>query len=103
VEFLKGFDLTLWWNSLVAVGLAIIVAALAAHERGLIFIGLGMISWGFGEALNHKTMIEFTPPNAYIPQGVITSHPRISRPIGLCLDSAGIVLIVVGFWKLLFS
>jgi hypothetical protein len=103
VDFLKGFDLTLWWNSLIAIGLAIIVAALAAHERGLIFIGLGMISWGFGEWVNHKQLIQITPPNVYVPQSMITSYPRFSAPFGLCLDGVGLVLIVVGLWKLLFS
>lgn len=103
MDLLKGIDLTLWWNSLVAIGLAIIVAALAAHERGLIFVGLGMISWGFGESLNHKQLIEFTPPNGYVPQGMITSHPRFPRPFGLCLDGAGLLLIALGLGKLLLS
>jgi hypothetical protein len=103
VDFLKGFDLTQWWNLVIAVGLAIIVAALAAHERGLIFVGLGMISWGFGESTNHKQMIEFTPPNVYVPQGMITSFPHFPTPFGLCLDGVGRVLIALGLWRLLFG
>ena len=103
MDFLKGFDLTLWWNVLIAIGLAIIVAALAAHERGLIFVGLGMISWGFGESANHKQMMQFTPPNVYVPQGIITSFPRFPTPFGMCLDAVGVVLIALGLCKLLFG
>ena len=51
VDFLKNLELTLWWNFLTAIGGAIIIAALTAHEHGLILIGLGMIAWGFGKTL----------------------------------------------------
>ena len=97
MDVLKGFDLTQWWNLLIAVGLAIIVAALAAHERGLIFVALGMISWGFGESKNHKQMIQF------MPQGTLTSFPRLPTPFGFCLDGAGLFLIGLGLWKLLIG
>jgi hypothetical protein len=103
MDFLKGIDLTHWWNVLIACGLALVVAALAAHERGLILIGLGMISWGFGESSNHKKMIEFMPASAYIPQGILTSYPRLPRPLGLSLDFVGFALILFGIWKLLSS
>jgi len=100
MEFLKSFELDLWWNKLIAVGLAIIVAAVAAKERDLIFIGLGMVAWGFGESQNHKKMIEWTPPSAYIPQGTITSYPRFPHPFGIALDAIGILLILFGLYRL---
>lgn len=101
MEFLKGFDLSLWWNKLIAVGLAIIVAALAAQERGLIVVALGMIAVGFGEGLNHRMDVRFTEPSAYLPQHMITSYPRIPRPLGVALDIAGGLLMAFGLYRLL--
>jgi hypothetical protein len=101
MDFLKTFDLTHWWNKLIAVGVPIIVAALAANERGLIFIALGVIAFGLGESINHRKEIEITPPNVYVPAAMITSYHRSMRPLGVVFDVAGLILIVVGFWKLL--
>lgn len=101
MEWLKGFDLALWWNKLIAVGVAITVAALTAHERGLILIGLGMIAWGFGESRNHLTSLQWTPRTVDRPAGLITGHPRFPCPFGLVLDACGLAMIAFGLYRLL--
>lgn len=101
MEILKSLRLELWWNKLLVVGLAIMAGALAARERDLVLIALGLIACGLGESLNHKKMIEWLPPNAYVPQGTITSYPRILTPLGVGLDLVGAALMVFGLYRLL--
>jgi hypothetical protein len=101
VDWLKGFELDLWWNKLIAVGVAIVVAALAAKERGLIFVGLGLIAIGFGELLNHRRHESITPPSAWQPQFLITGHLRMPHPLGLAIDGVGVILMLVGLYRLL--
>ncbi|RJO75453.1 MAG: hypothetical protein C4523_00025 [Myxococcales bacterium] len=101
MEFLKSFDFELWWNKLIVVGLALVAGALAAKERDLVVIGLGLIACGFGELKNHKKLIEWTPPSAYVPQGMITSYPRVPTPLGVGLDVIGVGLMLFGLYRLL--
>lgn len=101
MEFLKSFELDLWWNKLIAVGLATMGAALAAKERDLIFVALGMIAIGFGELFNHKKSIEFRPPNVYEPGGILTSRPRFPTFLGIALDIIGAGFLVFGLYRLL--
>ncbi|MGE3990118.1 hypothetical protein [Pseudorhodoplanes sp.] len=101
MEFLRSFDLDLWWNKLVAVGLAILVAALAAANKDLIFIALGMVACGFGEGINHRRDISFTAPSAYLPQHMITQYLRLWHPVGVLLDIGGVILIVLGLYRML--
>ncbi len=101
MDWLKGFDLSLWWNQLIAVGVAMLIAALAAHERGLIFIGMGLIACGFGESRNHKKLLQWTEPNAYRPQGLLTSYPRVVELLGVALVGLGVLLIAFGLYRLL--
>jgi hypothetical protein len=101
MDFLKGFDLTRWWYQLIAVGVIIVPAALAAKERGLLYIALGMIACGFGESLSWGKSIEFTPATIYVPAAQITRWVRYTRPLGIAFDAIGMPLVVFGFWKLL--
>jgi hypothetical protein len=97
MDWLKGFDLSLWWRAAIAVGLAITIAALAANNLPLILIGLGIVACGFGEWVNHPMLIEF------MRGGTLTSHPRFNRPLGLMLDALGIALVGFGIYRLIMS
>lgn len=103
MEWLKGFELDLWWNKLIAVGVAIVVAALAAKERGLIFVGLGMIAIGLGETFNHTKGHQLTERSIWQPQFLITGYLRTPRLIGFALDIVGGALLLFGLYRLLAS
>jgi hypothetical protein len=53
-SFAEKLDLARWWKVAIAVGLTILLAALAAKEHDFSVIGLGIIACGFGEWLNHR-------------------------------------------------
>lgn len=61
MEWLKNFDLRRWWIAAIAVGVAVVFAALAAKDRDVVLIGLGIVSCGFGEWLNHRMEMEIGP------------------------------------------
>jgi hypothetical protein len=91
--WLKNFDLRRWWITAGVVGLVITLAALPGDNRGGILVGLGVISCGLGEWMNHRVSVE----KRY--HGTLITYPRLNRPIGLVLDGLGIVLTAVGFYR----
>jgi hypothetical protein len=103
MEWLKGFDLSLWWHQLIVVGVAVLGTAIASHERGLIFIALGMVACGFGESRNHTKFIQLIDASAYRPAGMLTGYPRINVPLGIMLVGAGAMLIALGFFHLVVA
>ncbi len=90
MDWLKSFaeklDLARWWKVAIVVGLAILLAALAAKDRDIIVIGLAIIACGFGEWLNHRMETEIRHG------GTLTTFERVNRPLGLTLDGIGVVL-----------
>lgn len=97
VEWLKSFDLQRWWKAAIAVGLAMVVAALASKDRDIAVIGLGIVACGFGEWMNHRMEMEF------VNGGPLTSFPRVNRPMGLVLDTLGFMLVGLGLYRLIAS
>lgn len=95
MDWLKNFDLERWWNAVIVVGLAVLVAGVAAKDRAIVLIGLGMIAAGFGEWLNHGKQMEF------MGAGMLTSFPRQNRVAGLLLLTLGILLMAFGLYRLL--
>jgi hypothetical protein len=97
VEFLKSFDLSLWWRALIAVGLALVVAALAGKDRPVLIVGFGFIVLGFGEWFNH-------PQVGRQVGGMLESwFERRPCMLGLLLDAAGALLIALGGWRILIA
>jgi len=101
LDWLKNFDLKRWWIALIAVGLVIVIASVAAKDRniavGIAGVGLGIVACGFGEWMNHRMEMEF------VKGGTLTTFPRINRPLGFALDALGIILIVTGLYRLFAS
>jgi hypothetical protein len=91
---LKKFDLEHWWKMLAAAGVAVSVASIAVKYPPTIFIGLGVLSAGIGEWINHpyQEQIGFNFK--------LTGHPRSPRISGLLLDGVGLTMTVVGLVKL---
>lgn len=93
MDWLKAFDLELWWRAMIAVGLVLIGAALAANDRGVLILGFGLVAVGFGEWLNR-------PRVGSIELSWYEWRPCIS---GLVLDAIGLALIAFGLWKVLVA
>jgi hypothetical protein len=99
MDWLKGFagklDLARWWKVAIVVGLAILLAALAAKDRDVIVIGLAIVACGFGESFNHPMETEIRH------EGTLTTFERANRPLGLTLDAIGIALAAFSLYHLL--
>lgn len=97
MEFLKAFELHLWWRALFAAGLAVTLAAIAVKERDIVIFGLGLAAFGLGEWLNRPQVGEM------LPGGILKSwyewRPCIS---GLALNAIGIAVMLWGGVRLLF-
>ena len=92
---LKGFDTRQWWIAMVVVGSALLGAAIAAHERDLILIAFGIVTFAFGEWRNHPLQTSISPG------WHITSYPRRFTAFGTALDVIGIALIALGLYRLI--
>jgi hypothetical protein len=94
VGWLKSFDLGRWWKAAIAVGLVILVAAIAGKNDPFAIVGLSIVAFGFGEWMNHRM------ETAFAHGGTITSYHRHNRPMGLVLDGLGFVLALWGLYLL---
>jgi hypothetical protein len=98
----KAFDLSKWWRAVTAAGVGISLAAIAAKYPPAILIGLGLLSFGSGEWIQHPGVT--LPASSYgLPHGIVTTHERRLGPLGLMLDGLGAVLFVAGVVKLLLA
>jgi hypothetical protein len=93
MDWLKTLDLGRWWNVAMAVGAATTIAALAVKEIGFAATGLGMLSFGLGEWLNHRKEM------VWIKGEILTSYPRFNRPAGIVLDVIGVLLLGFGIYR----
>lgn len=83
-----------WWIAAIVVGLAVTVVALPAHNASGILVGLGIMSCGFGEWINHRIRTEARY------HGKLITYPRVNRPIGLALDGLGILFAAIALYRL---
>jgi hypothetical protein len=97
MDWFKGFDLDRWWKVAIVVGLALVLAALAANNRAVVLVGLGIVACGFGEWINHRMQMEF------IHGGTLTSYHRANRPLGLVLDALGTAVAGAGIYLLVMA
>jgi hypothetical protein len=94
-DWLKSLDLGRWWKVAIATGLVIAVIAIGVKDRADTLIGLGMISCGFGEWINH-TMETTTKAG-----GTLTTFERKNRTLGLAFAILGLLLIGGGLGSLI--
>jgi hypothetical protein len=97
MEFLKSFELHLWWRALFAVGVAVALAAIAAKEKDIFILGAGIAAFALGEWIKRPQVGEM------LPGGILKSwyewRPCIS---GLVLNAVGIAVALWGAFRLLF-
>jgi hypothetical protein len=99
---MKDFDLEHWWRVLAAAGVAIVIASVAVKFAPTILIGLGILSVGIAEWMQHPQQ-QFLVGQSVFDRGLVTTHPRVPKPSGLALDALGAGLCIAGLIKLLLT
>ena len=103
---LSKLALDYWYQVLVVVSTVVFLSSGAGVLKAFPTLPTALISlggfWiGLGEWVNHPLQTGFLPPNAYIPAGVLTSHPRRHTALGNLFLSLGLSLVGFGIYKLL--
>ncbi len=93
-DWLQALDLGRWWKVAIAVGVVLAIAAIAVKDRPSLIVGLGMISCGFGEWMNHAMEVEIQA------QGTLTTYERKNRALGVIFAILGLLLILLGLISL---
>lgn len=102
---LSKLALDYWYQVLMVVGVVVFLAS----GSGLLkefpvlptaTISLGSFFIGLGEWINHPLQTVLVGANIERPSGMLTGHPRSSRPIGVVFNIFGLALIVFGGYKL---
>jgi hypothetical protein len=106
-DALKSLVLDSWYKAVMYLGAVVFVCSLFWPARGLTNSQLQLLSGGafllgIGEWKNHKVKAWFEPPNAFTgPAALVQTTVRIPDLFGILLEGIGIVLIVVGGWRIL--
>lgn len=100
---LDSFDLKHWWKAVVAAGVALAVAAVAAKHSALLVVGLGLISCGVGEWINRPLQQTVVQQGVYGINGIISGHPWKASPLGLVLDVLGVGLLCYGLLRIVIA
>ncbi|WP_426993745.1 hypothetical protein [Methylomonas sp. CM2] len=103
---LSKLALDYWYQVLMVVSFVVFLSAGAGVLSAFptiptAVISLGCFFVGLGEWINHPLQTALMSATAYHPGGVITSHPRNPRFVGVAFDVLGAILIVFGLYRLL--
>lgn len=98
---IEALNIEHWWKAVAAAGLALTVAAAAAKHNELLLIGLGILACGIGEWINRPMQQTVMQQGLGGLNGIITGHPWRPKPLGITLDSLGVVLVAIGLLKLI--
>ncbi|MDT4331834.1 hypothetical protein ACQE3E_12125 [Methylomonas sp. MED-D] len=104
---LSKLALDYWYQVLMVVSFVVFLSAGAGVLSASFptiptaVISLGCFFVGLGEWINHPLQTALMSATAYHPGGVITSHPRNPRFVGVAFDVLGAILIVFGLYRLL--
>jgi hypothetical protein len=90
-----------WYKAVIAAGVALGVAAVAASHTPLLIIALGMVLFGVGEFTNHPYQERVMLDALNRPQYKISGHARRVGWLGLTLDIAGGLLVIWGIVRVL--
>jgi hypothetical protein len=95
-----------WYKAIMYLGAIVFVISLFTPVKGLTNSQLELLSggaflFGLGRWKNHKVQGWFKPPNAYTgPAGYMSATVRSTDSMGILLEVAGVVLILVAVWKI---
>ena len=84
-----------WYKALIGAGVALGVAAVAAHHNQLLVLAVGMVLLGIGEFINH--------PFRSFRDGwtIYEGHPRIPSLPGTIISAAGVLVMLYGGVRLI--
>jgi hypothetical protein len=94
IEWLKKLDLQRWWNLAAAIGVVVVLPAIAIQDHAIATVGFGIMACGFGERFNHRMEMSF------LNGGMLTTYERTNRPQGVALVVLGVILIAFGLIRL---
>ena len=103
----KNFAIDTWYKTVVYVGAIVFAVSLFTPVKGLTNSQLELLSggaflFGLGQWKNHKVQGWIKPPNAYTgPAAYMSATVRSTDSMGILLEVAGIILILVAVWKIL--
>lgn len=100
---LDSFDFKHWWKAVVAAGVALAVAAVAAKHHALLVVGLGLISCGVGEWINRPLQQTLVQEGIGGINGIISGNPWRPSPLGLGLDALGVCLLFYGLMRIVIA
>ena len=103
---MAGIDLNVaehWYKAVLAAGVALGIAAVAAGHTPLLIVALGLVFWGAGEFMNHPFRSGIVYNEYGGISGTVSGHPRRPKPLGIALDILGWALILWGLFRALTS
>ncbi len=108
-DFLKNLQLDTWYKAFMYIGGIVLVGSFFLEVKGITntqlqLVSAGLFFIGIGEWKNHKSESFIKPPNAYTGPAALITH-SVWKPdlIGLLLDVAGLVLMIMGIRSIFFS
>src|SRR5258708_2437327 len=99
-EGVNGLKPDAWYKVVAVTGGLAVVASISASFPAGTFIGLGLLGIGCGEWASRITTQSPTPAGMGIPSGVLSVKTRVWRPLGVALDIAGVILLILGSFRL---
>jgi hypothetical protein len=89
-----------WWSILAIAGGLIAVAAVPGQFVAAFLIGVGLLSFGVGEWINHPRRTEIARPGVVSIYARTKSNPWKPQVRGILLDALGIGLLGLGLLRL---
>lgn len=103
MDFLKNLKIEHWWTLLAVAGAAIAVASIPVRFTPGFPIGLGLLSCGIGESINHPRQSQKETVEGLRGFRVVDAYPWKPSIVGSVLDGIGVVLIGFGIYLLVRS
>ncbi|HNY39348.1 MAG TPA: hypothetical protein PKJ41_03105 [Bryobacteraceae bacterium] len=105
-DFLKSFAIDTWYKALLYLGGVVLAVSFFVEVKGLTnqqlqLLAGGAFLIGLGEWKNHKVASWIKPPNVYTGgPALMTAKIREADFVGVVLDLAGVILIVLGIVRI---
>ena len=107
-DFLKNLALDTWYKALVYLGGTLFALSLFLDVKGLTnpqlqLLASGAFLFGLGRWKNQKVVAWIKPPNAYTGGAALIQRP-VRKPdiLGVLLELFGVILFLLGLWRILF-
>ncbi|MEQ8283285.1 MAG: hypothetical protein RIC04_15005 [Parvibaculum sp.] len=92
-----------WYVALIAVGAVIASASAASGNAAALLVGLGFVLVGVGEFINHPFRSDIQFDDVGRPAYQISGRARAPKVVGLAVDAFGVVLLLLGLYRIVLS